>query len=127
MQFIQETPEGIVFRIFLQPRASKDEIIGLHGDQLKIKVAAPPVEGEANKRCIKFLAKQLSVPRSTLQILSGHNSRNKKILLKSGKTKPAAEEYAHLKQQIRRLIISSAKQLAGEGTHRPIGTKKALD
>jgi uncharacterized protein len=127
MQFIRETSEGIVFKIFLQPRASKDEIVGLHGDRLKIKVAAPPVEGEANKRCIQFLAKRLSVPRSTLQILSGHNSRNKIILLKSEKTPPAAEAYAHLKQQIHRIIKSSAEQMKGKRTHRPTGTKKALD
>jgi len=127
MQFIRETSEGIVIRIFLQPRASKDDIVGLHGDRLKIKVAAPPVEGEANKRCVQFLAKRLSVPRSALQILSGHNSRNKQILLKSEKTPPTAEEYTHLKHLINRLIKSPAEQVASARTHHPPGTKKALD
>jgi uncharacterized protein (TIGR00251 family) len=104
MLFIRKHSKGIVFQVFVQPRASKDMIVGFHGDRLKIKVAAPPVEGEANKRCIQFLAKCLSVPRSALQIISGHNSRNKKILLKSGQTPPSTEEYTYLKQQIRRLI-----------------------
>ena len=104
MTFIREHSKGIVFHVFIQPRASKDMIVGIHGDRLKIKVAAPPVEGEANKRCIQFLAKRLSVPRSTLQIISGHNSRNKKILLKSEQAPPSPEEYTHLKQQIKRLI-----------------------
>ena len=104
MAFIREHSKGIVLRVFIQPRASKDMIVGLYGDRLKIKVAAAPVEGEANKRCIQFLAKCLAVPRSTLQIISGHNSRNKNILLKSEQTPPSAEEYTHLKQQIRRLI-----------------------
>ena len=104
MAFIREHSKGIVLEVFIQPRASKDMIVGIHGGRLKIKVAAPPVEGEANKRCIQFLAKCLSVPRSTLQILSGQNSRNKKILIKSAQTPPSTEEYTHLKQQINLLI-----------------------
>ena len=103
MLFIRKHSKGIVFQVFVQPRASKDMIVGLHGDRLKIKIAAPPVEGEANKRCIQFLAKCLSVPRSTLQIISGLSSRNKKILLKSEQTPPSADEYTHLKQQVKRL------------------------
>ena len=107
MAFIREHSKGIVFQVFIQPRASKDVIVGLHGDRLKIKVAAPPVDGEANKRCIQFLAKCLAVPRSTLQIISGHNSRNKQVLLESEQTPPSTEEYTHLKQQINQLIKAS--------------------
>ena len=109
MTFIREHSKGIVFQVFIQPRASKDMIVGLHDDRLKIKVAAPPVDGEANKRCIQFLAKCLSVPRSTLQIISGHNSRKKRILLESAQTTPSIEEYTHLKQQIKRLMKQSRK------------------
>ena len=104
MLFIQENAKGIVFKVFLQPRASKDMIVGLHGDRLKIKVTAPPVDGQANKRCIQFLAKCLSVPRSTLQIISGHNSRNKRVLLKSGKTPMPSREIDRLKQRIKKLV-----------------------
>ena len=104
MDFIREHPNGMVLRVFVQPRASKDRIVGLHADRLKIKVAAPPVDGQANKRCIQFLAKCLSVPSSSLKIISGHNSRNKKILLKSEQTPPSAKEYTLLKQQIKRLL-----------------------
>ena len=104
MQFIRQTSRGIVFQVFIQPRGSKDVIVGLQGDRLKIRIAAPPVEGEANKRCIQFLAKRLSVPRSRLQIISGHHSRNKSLLLKSEETPPTAEEYQRLKQQIGHLI-----------------------
>ena len=104
MDFIREHARGILLQVFVQPRASKDLIVGLHGDLLKIKVAAPPVDGQANKRCIQFLAKCLSVPRSRLQIIAGQNSRNKKILLKSEQTPPTAAEFARLKQQIKRLI-----------------------
>ena len=103
MKFVRKHSRGILLQVFVQPRASKDSIVGLHGDRLKIKVAAPPVEGEANKRCIQFLANCLSVPRSRLEIISGHNSRSKSLLLKSEETPPTPEEYARLKQHIARL------------------------
>ena len=79
-------------------------IVGLYGDSLKIKVAAPPVDGEANKACVKFLAKCLSVSPSSLEIMSGQNKRTKMILLKSKSAPPGATEYASLKQHIQRLI-----------------------
>ena len=104
IKFMRKTSKGVLLQVFIQPRASKDMIVGLHGDRLKIKVAAPPVEGEANKRCIQFLAKCLSVPRSTLQIVSGHNSRNKTLLLKSEETPPSEQIFMHLKQQINQFI-----------------------
>jgi uncharacterized protein (TIGR00251 family) len=104
MLFIREHSKGIVFQVFIQPRASKDMIVGVHEDRLKIKVAAPPVDGEANKRCIQFLAKCLSVPRSTLQIISGHNSRNKRVLLRSGKTPIPSKEIDRIKQCFEKLI-----------------------
>ena len=104
MIFIQEHSRGIVFKVFIQPRSSKNMIVGRHGDSLKLKVTAPPVEGAANKMCVKLLAKSLSVSPSSLEIISGHGSRTKKILLKSEQTPPSAEESAHLVQKIKRLI-----------------------
>jgi uncharacterized protein (TIGR00251 family) len=104
MDFIREHPNGMVLRVFVQPRASKDRIVGLHGDRLKIKVAAPPVDGQANKRCIQFMAKCLSVPRSSLQIISGQNSRNKQVLLKSDQSPMAPKEVDLIRQRIDKLI-----------------------
>jgi uncharacterized protein (TIGR00251 family) len=135
MTFIRKHSKGMVFQLFIQPRASKDMIVGLHGDRLKIKVAAPPVDGEANKRCIRFLAKCLSVPRSTLQIISGHNSRNKRVLLKSEQTPPTVKEYTYLKQQVKRLIKQPAQPIndqrengpTGKRANRQTDPKKALD
>ena len=104
MLFIQKHSRGILFKVFLQPRSSKNMIVGLHGDSLKLKVTAPPVDGAANKMCVKFLAECLSVSPSSLEIISGHGSRAKKILLKSEQTSPSAEESRHLEQQVKRLI-----------------------
>jgi uncharacterized protein (TIGR00251 family) len=104
MLFIRKHSRGIVFKVFLQPRSSKNRIVGLHDDSLKIKLTAPPVNGAANKMCVRFLAKRLSVSPSALEIISGHGGRTKKILLKSEQTPPSAAEYRHLEQQIKRLI-----------------------
>jgi len=63
----------------VQPRASRNEVAGLVGDTLKIRLTAPPVEGEANAACLKFLAKLLALAPSRLAIIQGARSRNKII------------------------------------------------
>ena len=98
---IREKSTGIQFKIQVQPRSSQNKIVGLHGDALKVKLTSPPVDGAANKMCITYLAKCLGKPKSSLEIVSGHTSRTKLILLKS-KDK---SEFAGLKQ----LILSLAK------------------
>ena len=70
----------------VQPRASRNEVAGLVGDTLKIKLTAPPVEGEANAACLKFLADLLDLAPSRLAIIQGARSRNKVIRI-TGLTK----------------------------------------
>ena len=81
--WIQETADGVVFKVIVQPRGSKNEIIGLQGDARKIKLTAPPVEGAANKMCVEFLAKTLKVRKSDVEIIRGQASRSKKLLVRS--------------------------------------------
>jgi uncharacterized protein (TIGR00251 family) len=107
MLFIRKHPNGIVFKVFVQPRSSKYKIVGIHGDALKVKVTAPPVAGAANKMCLKFLAKCLAVPYFRLEIISGHNSRTKQVLfrLEQGEKAPLSEkERERLKRRIEKLI-----------------------
>ena len=87
IDFIQPHPEGFVLKIFVLPRSSKNMLAGRHGDALKIKLTAPPVEGAANKMCITFLAQRLGLPKASLKIVSGHAGRTKLILVrpKNGK------------------------------------------
>ena len=80
---MQETPEGIVLKVVVQPRGARNEIVGLQGDALKIKLTAPPVEGAANKMCVEFLAKSLTVRKSDVEIIQGQSSRSKKVLVRS--------------------------------------------
>ena len=82
MPFIQENNNGIIFNAFIQPRSSKNMIAGRHGDALKIKLTAPPVGGAANKMCIQYLSKWLNIPKSSIEIISGHTGRKKRVLLR---------------------------------------------
>ena len=65
--------------LHVQPRASKTEIAGLHGDAIKVRVAAPPVEGAANEEVRRFLAKTLSVPVSAVTVVHGETGRRKTV------------------------------------------------
>ncbi len=65
--------------IRIQPRSSKNEIILMEGGGFKIRITAPPVDGAANEALIRFLADIFSVARSQIEIVSGHNSKNKII------------------------------------------------
>ena len=104
---IQKNPQGLVFKILVQPRSSKNMLAGLHDDALKIKLTAPPVNNAANRMSIKFLAKALGVPQSSLEIVSGHTSRNKQVLLHSDRPNISEKEYRRLKQLILSLGIST--------------------
>ncbi|MDD3653513.1 MAG: DUF167 family protein [Desulfotomaculaceae bacterium] len=79
MLFIKEDKDGVVFKVRIQPRASMNKLVGLHEDALKIRLTAPPVDGEANEACRAFLAGLLSVSRSQVKITSGSTGRNKMI------------------------------------------------
>ncbi len=63
----------------MQPRASRTELAGAHGDALKIRLAAPPVEGAANRELVAFLAGRLRVPKSAIQIVKGERGREKLV------------------------------------------------
>ena len=80
---ITETAQGLVFYIFVQPKSSRNEIVGLHNNALKIRITAPPTDNAANKMCIAFLSKCFNVPKSAIDILSGHTARTKKILVRT--------------------------------------------
>lgn len=70
---------ALTFSIRVVPRASRSEIVGFHDGALKIRIAAPPVEGAANTEIIKLFAKKLGVAKSDVEIVSGETSKNKRI------------------------------------------------
>jgi len=73
------TDRGISFSVKVQPRASRSEIIGEIDGALKLRLAAPPVDGEANAECVSFLSKHFGVRKDDVEIVSGLSSRNKVI------------------------------------------------
>lgn len=80
----------LYLRIYLQPKASRDQFLGLHGDALKVAITAPPVDGKANAHLLKWLAKQCRVAQSQVQLLSGDTSRHKRIAIMAPRVIPPA-------------------------------------
>jgi hypothetical protein len=84
MPWLREHRDGVTIDLHVQPRASKNEIVGLQGEELKIRLTSPPVEGEANRLCVEFFAKLLKVPKSTVELVAGEKSRHKRLLIRGG-------------------------------------------
>ncbi|MHB8810207.1 MAG: DUF167 domain-containing protein [Desulfobulbaceae bacterium] len=82
MPYLRSLPDGtLLLKLLVQPRASRNELAGLRGDALKLRLTTPPVEGRANQAVIAFLAKRLHLPKSALTIKSGQQSREKQVLI----------------------------------------------
>ncbi len=80
-EWAEERDGGVVLHLVIQPKASKNQIVGPHGEpaRLKVRVAAPPVDGEANEELIAFLAKKLGVPKSFVTFLRGQTGKQKDL------------------------------------------------
>jgi uncharacterized protein len=70
---------NIIFSVRVVPRSSRSEIAGEQGGSLRVRIAAPPVDGAANEELVRVLAKEFGVSRRAINIISGHSSRLKKI------------------------------------------------
>ena len=79
MTWLVADGKGVTLRLHIQPGAKKTEVVGLHGEALKIRLAAPPVDGKANACLIAFLADRLGVARAAISLLSGESSRAKRV------------------------------------------------
>ncbi len=80
--WINQTGEGAIITVQAVPRAARDAIQGLHGDALKIRLHAPPVDGKANEALISFLSKTLDIPKGNITLKSGANQRRKIISIR---------------------------------------------
>jgi uncharacterized protein len=79
--FIRAQPDGVLLSVKLQPRASANEIGEALGNELRIKVTAPPVDAAANEALVRLLAQQLHCPRNRVDLVHGHTSRHKTVKL----------------------------------------------
>lgn len=80
---IQDTDDGAVLTIHVQPKAACTEYVGVYGDALKFRVAASPVEGAANDELCRYLAERFGLSKGKVLIRSGHGARRKQIVLKN--------------------------------------------
>jgi hypothetical protein len=92
--YLTENAAGVIIKVQVQTRASRDEVIGPHGDSLKVRITAAPVAGAANKHLLKFLAKQLKLTQSQLSIKSGATSKNKSISIEGISAAEVRERFA---------------------------------
>lgn len=82
--------DSLILQVYIQPRASRDEISGWHARGLKIRLTAPPVDGAANKQLQKFLARLFQVPQSNVKLLKGETSRQKTLAIRQPASLPEA-------------------------------------
>ncbi|QXE91434.1 DUF167 domain-containing protein [Geomonas subterranea] len=76
---VTQTPEGLLFTVHVQPRASRSEICGPKEGELRVRLTSPPVDDAANKQCVELIAKSLGVAKSKVSIKSGAKSRHKVV------------------------------------------------
>ena len=95
-EFVRDLGGGrLLLTLHIQPGAKKTEIAGCHGDALKIRLAAPPVDGKANEALLRFIADTLRVPKSAVTLKSGQTSR-RKVLEIAGADSTAARQLAQV-------------------------------
>ncbi len=81
--WLREVEGGLILTVHVQPGAKRNEVAGLRGDALKIRLAAPAIEGRANAALLEFVAQRLGLPKSAVDLKNGQTSRRKAILLRA--------------------------------------------
>jgi uncharacterized protein (TIGR00251 family) len=79
---VRDTANGAQFALRVQPRASRNAIVGTMGDAVKLAITAPPVDGKANHAVVEYLSDLFRVPKSSIVIVSGETGRNKLIAVR---------------------------------------------
>lgn len=79
--YVQVRPEGVLLLLKVQPRASRNDIAGEAGGELKVRVTAPPVDSAANEAVLRLLAETLDCPKGAVQLIRGASSRHKQVLV----------------------------------------------
>nr|WP_237732839.1 DUF167 family protein YggU [Shewanella schlegeliana] len=78
----------LLLQLYIQPKASRDQIVGLHGEEIKIAITAPPVDGKANAHLTKYLSKAFKVPKGDIEIIKGQMGRHKQVKITAPKLIP---------------------------------------
>ncbi|MBL8816883.1 MAG: DUF167 domain-containing protein [Planctomyces sp.] len=89
-EYVSDCSEGCLLRLFVQPKARRRQVVGLHLDRLKVAVTEPPDRGKANAAVIELIAELLNVPRSSVTLLRGDTSRAKDVVVAGVRADTAA-------------------------------------
>lgn len=81
--------DQLELKLYIQPGAQRNEVVGLHADRLKVRIAARPQEGKANGELLRFLAREFGVARSKVNLLSGEACREKRVMICSPTINPS--------------------------------------
>ncbi|WP_318402882.1 DUF167 family protein YggU [Photobacterium leiognathi] len=85
---IHQDGDDLIVRLYIQPKASRDQIVGLHDDEIKIAITAPPVDGKANAHLVKYLSKQFKVAKGLIHVEKGLQGRHKQVRIEAPKAIP---------------------------------------
>lgn len=91
MSVFKELNGAVTFAVKVIPRAQKNQIVGIEGEAIKIRLSAPPVEGKANDALIEFLAESLNIARAQIEIVTGQTSRRKIVRVRGRTAKQIAD------------------------------------
>ena len=88
MSWYRRDGETVVLELHVQPGAKRTEVAGLHGDALKVRLAAPPVDGRANDALLRFIADRFGVPLRNVELRQGGQSRHKRVAVSGSNVEP---------------------------------------
>jgi uncharacterized protein (TIGR00251 family) len=80
--WLRSAGDDVIVSLHIQPGAKKSEVVGPHGDALKIRLAAPPVDGKANAALLAFIAEKVGAGRTAVELVSGQTSRAKRVCIR---------------------------------------------
>lgn len=80
--------DDLIFSVRVHPRASRNQILGVHNQSIKLQITTPPTDGQANRHLIRFLAEAFGVSRSSVELLKGQRARNKELRIRAPKKIP---------------------------------------
>lgn len=85
---VRHRGKDLILDLYVQPRAARDEVAGLHGDRIKVRLAAAPVENKANAALVEFLAGEFGAPKKAVEITAGHSGRRKTVVVYGPRRRP---------------------------------------
>lgn len=101
---VEKRAGGLLIHLHVQPKSARNQIAGLHNNALKVRITAPPADNKANRLCLKFLAGQLGVTPSNVELVSGKTSRSKQVFIAYTGSEPPEDQETRLLEKLSALL-----------------------